>query len=81
LDRETFSDDRVVERAEAFSMIKVDCTSPDEVTKQFMRRYGVAGMPTLVFLSRGGNELPDLREIGFIGPDRFLLSMEKAVEN
>ena len=80
LDRETFADDKVVQRAKEFTMIKVDCTTPDEATRQFMRRYNVAGMPTLIFLSRSGSELSNLREIGFVNADRFLNSMEKTLK-
>jgi thioredoxin:protein disulfide reductase len=79
LDRETFSDDVVVEKSKRFNMIKVDCTSPDASTKALMARYGVTGMPTLIFLSKSGQEQKGLREIGFIGVDNFLQSMEKTL--
>jgi len=80
LDRETFSDDAVIELAKQFTMIKVDCTAPDEATRKFMKKFHVSGMPTLVFLSRSGKEINSLREIGFIGPQKFVSSMQKALE-
>ncbi len=79
LDRDTFSDDRVVEKARQFHMLKVDCTKPDELTSKFMETFQVTGMPTLVFLSKSGVVQQELREIGFIGPQEFLSSMDKAL--
>lgn len=79
LDRDTFSDDVVVEKSKLFNMIKVDCTSPDAATKTLMDKFKVTGMPTLIFISKSGKELKNLREIGFIGPDNFLQSMDKAL--
>ena len=60
-------------------MIKVDCTIPDANTKALMNKYNVTGMPTLVFLSKSGKELTDLREIGFVGPEKFITSFQKAL--
>ncbi|MDZ7345839.1 MAG: thioredoxin family protein [candidate division KSB1 bacterium] len=79
LDRRTFSDPQVAELAESFVMLKVDCTQPNERVKSLMQQFQVSGMPTLVFLSKSGKELIDLREIGFIPPEKFILSMKKAL--
>ena len=79
LDRETFSENRVVEKSKMFNMVKVDCTAPDANTKALMEKFGVTGMPTLIFLSKTGQELDNLREIGFIGPDNFITSMENSL--
>ena len=79
LDRETFSNPAVEELARQFTMIKVDCTAPNEAVKAFMTRFAVSGMPTLVFLARSGAELPELREIGFVPAAAFVVSMEKAL--
>ncbi len=76
LDRVTFRDEAVVEAAQDYHMIKVDCTTPDDQIKSIMQRFNVTGMPTLVFISPGGNVLDDLREIGFIGPEQFVKSMQ-----
>ena len=77
LDRETFSDEAVAELSGQFNMIKVDCTAPDQATLQLMKKFQVTGMPTLVFLDKEGNPRPDMREIGFIGPEIFIGKMQK----
>jgi len=79
LDRQTFSNKEVVEKAKLFTMIKVDCTAPDKYTKEIMEQYKVSGMPTLVFISKTGHTLKNLNEIGFIGANDFIQSMEKAL--
>ncbi len=79
LDRETFRDPSVVEMAKLLTMIKVDCTAPDQTTREFMSRFNVAGMPTLVFIGKSGKELPELREVGFIGAEKFVERMEKTI--
>jgi thiol:disulfide interchange protein DsbD len=80
LDRETFTDESVAELSRQFNMIKVDCTAPDQATLQLMKRFEVTGMPTLVFLDKEGNPQPDMREIGFIGPEIFIGKMQKLLD-
>ena len=75
LDSQTFTDKDVTETAELFTMLKVDCTKPDAAIQAFMDTYKVTGMPTLIFISASGIELEELREIGFLPPDKFLASM------
>ncbi len=79
LDRETFTDPAVQEKAKEFTMLKVDCTKPDAATQAFMDKFKVTGLPTLVFITADGQQLDDLREIGFIPPDKFLQSMDKTL--
>ncbi len=79
LDRITFTDPKVAELSRSFTMLKVDCTSPDEATKRLMEQFSVTGMPTLVFVSAGGRVLNDLREIGFVLPGKFVESMKRAL--
>ncbi|MBN2356689.1 thioredoxin fold domain-containing protein, partial [candidate division KSB1 bacterium] len=80
LESETFSDARVVEAFSSFTLIKVDCTKPDATTRAFMERFQVSGLPTLVFLNDQGDEVKDLREIGFVGADKFLASLQTVLE-
>ncbi|HPI73342.1 MAG TPA: cytochrome c biogenesis protein CcdA [bacterium] len=79
LDRETFSDSRVQAKSEAFYFLKVDCTKPDAATQAFMSLHQVAGMPTLIFIKPDGQEITELREIGYIDADRFLANLAKAL--
>lgn len=80
LDKKTFTDERVIAEAKNFTMIKVDCTLPNAATRSFMERFQVVGMPTLIFLKPDGQELGQLRGIGFIGPDDFLRQMQTVLQ-
>ena len=76
MDRETFKDKKVVEYSKDFHMVKVDCTSPDEETKEFMKRFKVAGMPTVVFLFPTGDENLASRGGSYIGAEEFIKKMD-----
>jgi thiol:disulfide interchange protein DsbD len=80
LDSETFGDRKVVEESRKFTMLRVDCTSPDEESRSLIRRFNVTGLPTLVFISPKGEELDGLRVVGFFGPSEMLTRMEQAVQ-
>lgn len=80
LDEVTFHDRKIVDQAKRdFIMIKVDLTrkgSPAQ--EQLLTRYGVKGVPTVVFLDRRGVERQDLRLVDFLPPDKFLVRMSEA---
>jgi len=80
MDRETFENESVIEKAKQFTMIKVDCTSPTKQIRAFMDKYDVTGMPTFVFITKKGEELTDLREIGFVEYTNFLEKMDKTLK-
>ena len=57
-------------------MVKVDLTrggNPDH--EKWLNRYGVKGVPTVVFLNPKGEEQVDLRLVDFLPPDQFLQRM------
>jgi thiol:disulfide interchange protein DsbD len=77
LDRSTFTDRRVIERSRGFVVFKVDLTRYDSPGSRTLRtRYGVTGVPEIVFFGRGGGEVRDARVIGFIPPGPFLARLE-----
>lgn len=77
IDRKTFTNETVLEKSKEFLMMKVDCTSPSEEIEALTERFNVSGLPTLVFLSRDGKELSDLRATGFLSPSEILEKMTK----
>ncbi len=80
MDRTTFKDERVIEIAKQIKMVKVDCTAPDGNIKMFMEKYKVTGMPTLVFIGKNGEEVFEMREIGYLGADGFLEKVNRLLE-
>jgi thiol:disulfide interchange protein DsbD len=76
LDRSTFTDRKVIARSRDFAIFKVDLTRYDSPGSKTLRtRYGVTGVPEILFFTRGG-EVREARVIGFIPPTPFLERLE-----
>jgi len=59
LDRIAWSDPRVREAASAFVAVKLDGTDASDAFTDQAARFGVVGMPTVVFLDAKGREVPE----------------------
>ncbi len=80
LDKKTFSDPEVAALSRQFLMIKADLTfSLNPQTRKLRKQYGVAGVPTLVFLGADGRERARLRAAGYIDKKEFLSRMKLAL--
>ena len=79
LDRKTFRDKKVVEKATEFVMVRVDCTSPDNKCTALTQKFRVSGLPTVVFINSKGEEIHGLRAVGFLGPAEMLRKMDEAL--
>lgn len=75
LDQTTYVDPEVVRRSEDFVAVKVDTEGRTQEIA-LAARYGVASLPTIVFLSPGGRVL--LRVDGYQGPGVFPETMQRA---
>ncbi len=74
----TFADPRVRSALSGTVLFKADMTrgdSPEAI--DLSGRFGIVGMPTIVFLDAQGKEIPGSRLVGFEPPDRFLERLEK----
>jgi thiol:disulfide interchange protein DsbD len=55
LDETTYADPQVVREAQRFVTVKIDCTdSSSPAVKELLARYGVVGLPTIVFIDSKG---------------------------
>lgn len=77
LELQTFPDKRVVAAARGFDAYKVDLTNEgsDEV-KARREKYGVKGVPTIVFLRPDGSEVREARVEGFLKAPDFVKRLE-----
>jgi thiol:disulfide interchange protein DsbD len=81
MDAQTFPVAEVAARSKDFVMLKVDLTSAeDPESEALIKKYGVKGVPTLVFLRPDGREISELRGTGFEPSDVFLGKMNEALE-
>jgi thiol:disulfide interchange protein DsbD len=79
LESKTFSNDEVRARLGALQLAKVDFTDPTTPVNQALgERFGVTGLPSVLFISPQGKELEDLRVTGFLTPQEFLQRLDLA---
>jgi thiol:disulfide interchange protein DsbD len=77
LDRETYTAPSVRAQAMRFVNLKIDATEVDDTIERLFKRYGVLGLPTVVFIDSTGNVLPSPRVTGFVEAKRFAELMAK----
>ncbi|WP_242340282.1 MULTISPECIES: protein-disulfide reductase DsbD [Anaeromyxobacter] len=78
LDKTAWADPRVREEASRFVAVKLDGTDGSEAFQALAEKYGVVGMPTVVFIDPRGREVPD-RVIGAI-PAQEMVGKLRAVD-
>ena len=80
LDAKTYSQPAIIEASRKFVCLRADLTrNNDEKVKAFYKKYAAKGCPTLIFLKPGGEEINELRGVGFEDKDVFLAKMKKAL--
>ena len=78
LDHTAWSDPRVRDEAQRFVLLKIDGSESSPMVKsglfdRTMEKYGILGMPTVLFIDPAGRELPaEARVTAAIGPDEML---------
>ena len=79
LDQATFADAAVRTEAERFVTLKLDLTGSDAGSEaaRAKTRFGIRGVPTVIFLDGGGKEIAELRLEGFEKPNAFLDRMKQ----
>ncbi|HEX2787739.1 MAG TPA: protein-disulfide reductase DsbD [Ignavibacteria bacterium] len=77
LDEYTYTDKEVIDLSNSFNNIKIDLTTENpEITEKF----GIKGLPVVIFMNSKGEELRDLRITGFLKPEEFIKKMNSALE-
>lgn len=78
LERETFNQPEVVSAAEDVVTLKADLTqhgSPE--VRALRKKYDIRGVPTLIFIDKGGVEAKDVRAVQFIDKNEFLRRLNR----
>jgi thiol:disulfide interchange protein DsbD len=69
----TYADPEVIKELKKFVNIKIDCTnSSDPKIKQLWEKYGIVGLPTIVFIDKDGNIIKDKTITGFVNAQEFV---------
>lgn len=75
MERTTFADAEVAREAERFSMLQADVTESTPENEALLGRFGVLGVPTVIFFDAGGAEVD--RTVGYVDAVRFVDLMRK----
>jgi thiol:disulfide interchange protein DsbD len=80
LDRKTFTDADVIDATKEFIRLKVDLTHFDSPDSEALRKkFNIAGVPTVVFLNKNGQEVLNSRVVGYIPPKEFVERTKPAI--
>lgn len=80
MDSRTFNQPEVIAASRRFVMLRADLTRRSDPVDAFYKKYGVKGVPTIIFLKPDGTEITELRGTGFEATDAFLGKMNRALE-
>jgi thiol:disulfide interchange protein DsbD len=79
MERNVFSQEVVRQAFRSFVLVRADLTHYDRDSKDLMKRFGVVGPPTILFLSPEGREIQEARIVGDVGVSGFLSKLAKAI--
>jgi thiol:disulfide interchange protein DsbD len=74
LDKYTYTDEKVVELSKNINNIKIDLTKENS---DITNKYGIKGLPVVIFMKPNGEEIKELRVTGFLKPEEFSKRIEK----
>ncbi|MFH1418842.1 MAG: thioredoxin family protein, partial [Planctomycetota bacterium] len=78
LDSRTFTDPRVIQRSGGFTFLRVDMTRSGGVEEKALKeKFGIVGVPTVLFIDSRGREIRELRVEGFVEASEFLERMDR----
>ena len=79
MERFTFSDEAVRTRLAGMVMLQADVTQNVDEHKTLLKKFGLFGPPGIVFFDRQGNEINDLRVVGFQSAEKFAAILDLAL--
>ena len=80
IDKESFRDPEIVNLSKEFVSIRVDLTGRHPQQEELQKRYQIRGVPTIIFINRGGMEDKKLRVDSYVTRDVVLNRMKKLLE-
>jgi thioredoxin:protein disulfide reductase len=74
LDKYTYVDGKVVDLSKSMNNIKIDLTKENS---DISSKYGIKGLPVVIFMKANGEEIKELRVTGFLKPEEFSERIQK----
>jgi thiol:disulfide interchange protein DsbD len=75
MERYTFADPRVQQRLAEWTLLQADVTANTAADQALLSRFKLFGPPGIIFFDAGGEEVRNVRVIGFQNADEFLKSL------
>ena len=72
MERFTFSDSKVQSRLKDVVLLEIDVTDGTPDDADLLKRFKLFGPPGILFIDRQGNDIPDIKVIGFLNKNDFL---------
>lgn len=79
LDLKTFSNQKVHDLSRDFTLFKFDATEESPLLSELKKRYGIVGLPTIIFYDRSGVWRKDLTLNEFEDAEKFVQRMKKSL--
>ncbi len=77
MEKLTYTDGAVIAEADGFVTVMIDCTEKaDPAVRAVQQKYGVMGLPTVVFVKPGGEKMTET--VGFVEAAEFVKVMQAA---
>jgi thiol:disulfide interchange protein DsbD len=80
MERFTFADPAVKVRLDRMMLLQADVTANSEADKALLKRFGLFGPPGIIFFDARGQEIADLRVVGYQPAERFGPLLDRALQ-
>lgn len=78
MERYTFTDSAVRQALGDTVLLQADVTANDDADQALLKRFGLYGPPGIIFFNRDGEELPNMRVIGYKPAEEFAAHVNRA---
>jgi len=75
----TFSNPEVAQKLSQFTLVKADVTANTVQHRELLRRFSLFGPPGIIFFDANGQELTDIRVVGFQNATRFAAVLDEVL--
>lgn len=80
MERYTFTDPAVRQALSNAVLLQADVTANDDADQALLSEFGLYGPPGIIFFNTNGEELPNMRVIGFKSAEEFTAHVNRAYE-
>jgi len=77
LEKNTFNNEDFLKLLGQINAMKVDVTANNIDDKKLMKQFNIFGPPTIVMISKNGNEIQSSRKIGVVNANELIQEIEK----